>query len=644
MKEPAQQPPQAVLNALQAAEKQLEQNLRDRAALELGAADGVDDAQLDDPAGIEAMAHLPVPALHATVGDDNDNNNNDEDNDDDDGMETEEMLLGATEEHLREELDMASDVGELLLSPLRTKRVDDGVDHDPLRSDADHLDAEDGSSMVSAIFCLLGVGTLLPWNAFISSEPYFHARLCSLFGDGGGIELWFGLCFNACGFLTLIAVIATAMKRQQVQAETGAQTTSTANYGQVLWALSIYLLLFLITTGAVLVETVDPTFFLVATLVSLSVFGSCLAVAGTNIVGIASIFPPRVAIAPFFAGQATGGAFISFTNFISATAEDPKTFWDEHCRSNLTACNSVFDAEPSSDSDDGCPLYHRDMPTFWYFFLGSVILMLCIVGFVVLDRLAVTKYYRRLASGEQLIPPDTYNAEAAEASVSNKFEENVEETILQTNDLTQPLLQDESSAEVDNGDLISGDLPFRSILESIQFPALAILMTSFVTLSLFPAFTSTMQSVAMCEATNRLQNDLFEPLGFILFNFPDLLARILAPLFIDIRSVQRRPQILFVAAAARLIFSVLFLFAKSSSTDLPYVNSDLYSISIAICFAFSNGILMSLCFMVAPQVLPGDSTEMTRQRGSDFMNFALACGLLGGSISSYIFHRLASAL
>ena len=169
-------------------------------------------------------------------------------------------------------------------------------------------------------------------------------------------------------------------------------------------------------------------------------------------------------------------------------------------------------------------------------------------------------------------------------------------------------------------------------------------MTSFVTLSIFPAFTSTMQSVSMCEGSYRLENDLFEPLGFILFNCPDLLARIVAPIFIDIQSIQRQPRLLFLSSAARLLFFPLFLFAKSSSTNLPYVNSDLYSISVAILFAFSNGLLMSLCFMVAPQLLPDNSTEVTRQRGSDFMNLALACGLLGGSVASFLFNRLATTL
>ena len=411
--------------------------------------------------------------------------------------------------------------------------------------------------------------------------------------------------------------------------------------GPVLWALSLYLSLFLVTTGAVLVEDLNPALFLVSTLLSLSVFGSCLAIAGTNIVGIASIFPPQVAIAPFFAGQATGGALISLTNFISATAENPQPFWDEHCHGKNHTTSDFLVSEVSPSSNEECPTYTRDMPTFWYFFLGSLILMLCIVGFVCLDSLAITRHYRRLASGES---SHTHNAD-------DEIKGDIEEpTSSSSNDLTQPLLADEMIPEYPDGEIHDGDLTssqpsVRCVLSSIRVPALAIFMTSFVTLSIFPAFTSTMQSVSMCLGTSyRLENDLFEPLGFILFNCPDLLARIVAPIFIDIQSIQRQPRILLLSSAARLFFFPLFIFAKSSSTDLPYVNSDLYSVSVAILFAFSNGLLMSLCFMVAPQLLPDNSTELTRQRGSDFMNLALACGLLGGSVASFIFNRFATAL
>ena len=62
-------------------------------------------------------------------------------------------------------------------------------------------------SIVRVIFLLLGVGILMPWNAFVSAKPYFQSRLCS--DDGQVIvdfELWFGLIWNLSSVLSLAPI------------------------------------------------------------------------------------------------------------------------------------------------------------------------------------------------------------------------------------------------------------------------------------------------------------------------------------------------------------------------------------------------------------------------------------------------------
>ena len=47
---------------------------------------------------------------------------------------------------------------------------------------ADGLSVTQGSSergFIKGVFVILGVGVLLPWNAFVSAKPYFQARLCT---------------------------------------------------------------------------------------------------------------------------------------------------------------------------------------------------------------------------------------------------------------------------------------------------------------------------------------------------------------------------------------------------------------------------------------------------------------------------------
>ena len=67
-------------------------------------------------------------------------------------------------------------------------------------------------SIVRVIFLLLGVGILMPWNAFVSAKPYFQSRLCS--DDGQVIvdfELWFGLIWNLSSVLSLGLIILSTI-------------------------------------------------------------------------------------------------------------------------------------------------------------------------------------------------------------------------------------------------------------------------------------------------------------------------------------------------------------------------------------------------------------------------------------------------
>jgi hypothetical protein len=79
--------------------------------------------------------------------------------------------------------------------------------------------------LVQSIFLLLGVGALVPWNAFISAKPYFESRLCT---DGTidhtsarqnsnhhNIESTFSMVYNVSSVLTMLLVIAIQMLRDR---------------------------------------------------------------------------------------------------------------------------------------------------------------------------------------------------------------------------------------------------------------------------------------------------------------------------------------------------------------------------------------------------------------------------------------------
>lgn len=79
--------------------------------------------------------------------------------------------------------------------------------------------------MLQAIFLLLGVGILVPWNAFISAKQYFQSRLCvhdastdTYVSSIANIESVFAMLYNFASVLSLGLVITIQAMRDQVAA------------------------------------------------------------------------------------------------------------------------------------------------------------------------------------------------------------------------------------------------------------------------------------------------------------------------------------------------------------------------------------------------------------------------------------------
>ena len=66
--------------------------------------------------------------------------------------------------------------------------------------------------VIHAIFLLLGVGILIPWNAFVSATPYFASRLCKSGRDIVNFEQWFGLVWNVSSVISLGLIIVGQCK------------------------------------------------------------------------------------------------------------------------------------------------------------------------------------------------------------------------------------------------------------------------------------------------------------------------------------------------------------------------------------------------------------------------------------------------
>lgn len=299
------------------------------------------------------------------------------------------------------------------------------------------------------MFLSLGVGVLLPWNAYISAKHYFESRLCS--EENGkpiieSIEGCFSVIYNGACVVSLAVVIliqhfADAAESAIPGATSGVHTlhgghTTTrldvkastamsiifkstnlyspmstrslridkergsANYTwfMVMLPLAAYLAVFFITTLLVFVPGIPPHVFAVLTLVGLFVCGVCTAAASSGIVGTAGLFDPSIGVNPYFNGQAVGGLFVAMANFLATVLNSSVGFLIEFCGVGMGNSNEAFDTASGSQEGSTClPYTEVSWATAGYFSMSCVILGVCMVGYSYIDE------YKHLARRTGLV-------------------------------------------------------------------------------------------------------------------------------------------------------------------------------------------------------------------------------------------------
>lgn len=208
-------------------------------------------------------------------------------------------------------------------------------------------------------------------------------------------------------------------------------------------------------------------------------------------------------------------------------------------------------------------------------------------------------------------------------------------------------LQNSSDAESEDIDVQGRDagmdqsVALTKLTRKLFYPALSIFLTFAVTI-LFPVFTQAILSVQP-HPPPLLQKASFIPLAFLVWNFGDLLGRLL-PLSPSL-SMVKRPKILLLLSIGRVIFIPLYLICNiqrpETSTSLPItqavIKSDVfYFLVVQFPFGLSNGYLGSCCMMAAPAAVDQDE----REAAGGFMGLILVLGLAVGSFCSFFVGNL----
>jgi len=353
--------------------------------------------------------------------------------------------------------------------------------------------------------------------------------------------------------------------------------------------LIVYTLVFIVT--AALVPVINVAWLFNFTLGSLAVIGVCTALLTGGVFGLGALFPPIYTQA-LMAGQGLAGLVTSLASIFTLLAVKPD--------------NTCGEDDSNDDANNSCDPYSKvDWAAFSYFVVAVIMLLMCIVCYVILDKMPITEYYR------------------------NRAKSNPTSVDIETNDAVQPLL--DIVTDDDYNPAVSSER-LRHVIGVVRGPATAVFLVFLVTLALFPTITGSIKSSKNCDdPDNRFQNDLFIPVSFLLFNGGDLLGRSLAGK-VDTTNEKGTRRILVIASACRFVFFPLFLLCNVSSTILPVVfSNDFYPIAFMIVFAVSNGLTSTVCMMVGPSMVPANEQEMA----GNVMVFSLSSGLFMGSVVSF---------
>lgn len=175
-------------------------------------------------------------------------------------------------------------------------------------------------------------------------------------------------------------------------------------------------------------------------------------------------------------------------------------------------------------------------------------------------------------------------------------------------------------------------VPFSVLWSKLKMIVLTIFLTFAVTL-LFPVFASIVESVHKDSHFFLLKKNIYIPFIYLAWNLGDLLSRILCGASKS-RVLIRNPRTLIIYSVARLAFIPLFLTCNIHPRGkAPLISSDLWYITLQFLFGFSNGQLITSCFMVV-----GDhcDTSEEKEAAGGFTSVFLSVGLAVGSVLSYL--------
>ncbi|KAF5402240.1 Nucleoside transporter [Paragonimus heterotremus] len=447
-----------------------------------------------------------------------------------------------------------------------------GGSSDTIRTNIDEFSntPRDKFNLVYLIFFFTGVGTLLPWNFFITAIPvrqlflnhclqYFQFKLRNTSLENGSLtdpkqlskeQVLFGNYLALCSmlpFATFTIMNLVLMK----------WISSFTRY--IIGAVTVFVL-FLVTV--ILVKIVlEPTVFLGITLASVVVINSGSAIVQGSVFGIAALLPPRNMKA-CLEGQALAGVLAAIAQ-IASIAGSPRP----------------------TDS------------ALAYFLIALTFLAVATCLFLLLKRNTYFSYFWNARNNTQSVKPSSL--------------EDVEQDEI---DAHQPMI-------------VSDRFRIAQSLKDVWVHGLSVWSVFLVTLTMFPALLQPVRSKYYSEK-DPWTGKFFTPvIVFLSFNVFDWIGRALAGVIKWPRL--RQKWLLMGICLARAVLIVLGLFLNQQPrARLPVVFlHDAFPIIYVIILGLTNGYLATLCLMYGPSFASPGNSEGAGVALSIYLALGLCCGV-----------------
>ncbi|XP_026888100.2 equilibrative nucleoside transporter 2 [Electrophorus electricus] len=445
----------------------------------------------------------------------------------------------------------------------------------------------DRGYVVAIIFFLLGLGTLLPWNFFMTASRYFNNRLnSSEVGNGtaeGRKEYYFN---NWMTLLSQLPLLLFTLLNSILYPRISEKV-------RIAGSLVFILLLFVLTATLVMVPMEQDLFFSVtmATIWFINSFGAVLQ---GSLFGLVALLPLRYS-SVFMSGQGLAGTFAAVALLFAI----------------------------ASEADD-------QSAALGYFITPCVGTLVTLMSYLLLPKLEFARFFLdkgtmqrcELDTASQLLPKEGSQGGGG--------------------DLNGPI-----SCSVANGNPCREDggvsrqafvslevavtketkSSVLEVLKKIWVMAFCVTFVFTVTLSVFPAITVDVKTVYQGKWEH-----YFTPVCcFLLFNLMDWFGRTVTTLL----QWPRKESCWFpVLVVLRVVFIPLLMLCNVQERHfLPVIfNHDVIFIFIMVLFSASSGYFVCLSMSYAPQlVAPHDG-----ETAGALMTFFLALGLSLGAALSFL--------